>query len=353
MPPPVRNAFASFFGSLVESCALRQDQPSSTARPIRESWNSHQRICSISLTAPLPPPRLDRSASALWPPAAYAAAARSNSRSWDAAPASNGHHAPLVRRAISRKRTFCDRVAPLLKHQSRHSEQSQLARERTEIVNRFFHRVADVNQRIDFAGFAFGAHMFEHAADLRMPALAAYASHDFAEPCRIGIPLRRAAFAQSPEIDQLHVEPADRARLLEHFRLKLAGEIPGRLPAHGGIERECEPSTAAIGPRPKRFGFGEKSVDLATRGSLRGRMLVGLCRSLIFRIHEAIDRVFWSAAQLVACPALVGEQFRAVERLPPRPQPFRLRFGAALAALVDRQHQRIDQRPDFVARGKM
>ena len=43
-------------------------------------------------------------------------------------------------------------------------------------------------------------------------------------------------------------KPADSGRFAEHVGLQAAGLVPGRLPAHGGIEREDEPAARAGRP---------------------------------------------------------------------------------------------------------
>src|ERR1700759_3054131 len=83
--------------------------------------------------------------------------------------------------------------------------------------------------------------MLKTPLDLSMPALAADAAHQVAEPRRIRGPARRPTFGKAAEIDELHFEAADATCLREHVALELAGEVPGRLPAHGGVEREDQP----------------------------------------------------------------------------------------------------------------
>ena len=110
---------------------------------------------------------------------------------------------------------------------------------RAEIVDGFFHGVADEHQR------------------LHLLALRSRGGHAPA-PCRSGCgrrgsrsspsasasrsrrdTQREARHSRKPAvIDQLHVEPADRRRLAEHVGLQPAGRVPQRLAAHGGVERE-------------------------------------------------------------------------------------------------------------------
>ena len=56
---------------------------------------------------------------------------------------------------------------------------------------------------------------------------------------------RGAAFVEAAIIDQADVETAERRRLAKHVGLQRAGHVPGRLPAHGGVEREHQPASRA------------------------------------------------------------------------------------------------------------
>ena len=98
--------------------------------------------------------------------------------------------------------------------------------------------------------------MAERAADLRVAAAAVDARHQPGERLGLADPARGAAFAEPAEIQELHVEPADRGGGLEHLRLNAAGEVPHRLPAQRGVEREDEPATVRArrdgGPAPSR-----------------------------------------------------------------------------------------------------
>jgi hypothetical protein len=121
-----------------------------------------------------------------------------------------------------------------------------------------------------------------------MPADAGDASHQVAEPGAVRNPARGAALAQPAEIHELHVEPADRARFAEHLALQPAGGIPGRLPAHGGIERKDQPAALAGFDRGrKRAGTLQECIDLGTRRR-RGRLVVCPARDwclVAFRRH--------------------------------------------------------------------
>ena len=72
--------------------------------------------------------------------------------------------------------------------------------------------------------------------------------------------------------------PAAEVRGIEHLRLQLTGEIPGRLAAHRGVQREDQPAAAGARARGPRLGLGEKGGDLAPdpTGALRsGRFAAG------------------------------------------------------------------------------
>ncbi len=86
--------------------------------------------------------------------------------------------------------------------------------------------------------------MGEHLADLREAARAGDLAHEPRERIGVADPFRRLAFVEAAEIDELHVEPADRLDGLEHVGLKLERKVPGGLPAHGRIHGEDEPPVA-------------------------------------------------------------------------------------------------------------
>ena len=174
----------------------------------------------------------------------------------------------------------------LLKHEGRHAAQAQLASLRREIVDRLFHGVADVDQRCHLALVGFGARVAQHLSDLGMPAAAIDAPHQVAQPSAVRHPARGAALVQSTKVHKLHIEPADRRRLAEHLALQLASRVPGRLPAHCGIEREDQPPALSRFYRwSKRAGALDERIDLGTRRRRR-RRLAGAC---------------WSGCRIVGC----------------------------------------------------
>ena len=166
------------------------------------------------------------------------------------------------------------RVAAFLEHEYRHPEQAELARRRAQIVDRLLHGVADEHQRLHPLPGVFLAGMAQHLADLGVAAAAVDARHQFREPLACRNPARGAAFAQAAEINQLDIEPADAGRFAEHVGLQGAGRIPGRLPAHGGIERKDQPPALAIrGRGPERAHAFDERVNLRPRGDRRRGVL--------------------------------------------------------------------------------
>ena len=103
-------------------------------------------------------------------------------------------------------------------------------------------------------GIVFPPRMGEHFGDLSMAAAAIDALHQRAEPPGLGNPGRGAAFRKAAIIDELDVEPAGGSRFAKHIGLQPAGAVPGRLPAHGGIERENQPAAlTGLDRRAERF----------------------------------------------------------------------------------------------------
>ena len=112
--------------------------------------------------------------------------------------------------------------------------------------------------------------MRQHLADLGVAAAAVDAAHQRGELVARRHPAGGAALGEPAEIDQLDIEPADRRRLAEHVALQRAGGVPGRLPAHGGVEREDQPPAFAGGRRrAERAHFVEEGLDLGLGRSRR------------------------------------------------------------------------------------
>ena len=74
-------------------------------------------------------------------------------------------------------------------------------------------------------------------------------------------------------IDELDVEPAYLADGGEHLGLDLAGLVPARLAAGGGIEGEDQPAPRAHGPHGRHGGqLLQEGVDRARRRFLLGQL---------------------------------------------------------------------------------
>ena len=80
-----------------------------------------------------------------------------------------------------------------------------------------------------------------------------------------------AALVEAAIIDQADVETAERGRLAKHVGLQRAGHVPGRLPAHGRIEREDQPAPGARRMRRHRARLGDEGGDVLRGGRLRLR----------------------------------------------------------------------------------
>ena len=153
-------------------------------------------------------------------------------------------------------------------------KQPKFAGRGAQVVDLLLHGVADEHQRLHPLLAVFLARVAENLADLGVAAAAIDARHQRGEFLGTGDPARGAALAKPTEIDQLNIEPAGLGCLAEHIGLQGAGAIPGRLPAHGGVEREDQPPTLAAGrggaePAHALNEFG----DLGPRGGRRRRLL--------------------------------------------------------------------------------
>ena len=82
--------------------------------------------------------------------------------------------------------------------------------------------------------------MRQHLADLRVTAAAIDAAHEIGEPLAAGDEAGRPAFGEAAEIDELNVQTTMGGGGLEHLALQGDSQIPCRLAAHGGVEREDE-----------------------------------------------------------------------------------------------------------------
>jgi hypothetical protein len=69
---------------------------------------------------------------------------------------------------------------------------------------------------------------------------------------------------RTPIVDELKIETSDGNSLTEHFCLKMTSLVPGRLSAHGGVERENEAcSFARLDGRIQRFDLAKEGLHLS------------------------------------------------------------------------------------------
>ncbi len=125
--------------------------------------------------------------------------------------------------------------------------------------------------------------MGQHLFDLGEAALAGNTGHQPREVIWIAHPARGPALAGAAEIDELHVEAADRLHRLEHPGLEAERQIPGRLPAHGGVHGEHQPAVAGGRGRCQRLHPGDEGRDIGRRrghGRLRPIAAGSRCRRL-------------------------------------------------------------------------
>ncbi len=161
-----------------------------------------------------------------------------------------------------------------------------------KIVERLFHGVTDEHQGADFRFVVLAAGMRKHLADLGMAAAAIDPRHQRAEPRRLGDPRRGAAFGKTAIIDELDIEAADGGCFAEHVGLQTARGIPGRLPAHGGIEREDKAAAlAGHDSGAERVNAVQEGINLGTGGRSRSRRVIGAVfahRGTLAAFHHAI-----------------------------------------------------------------
>jgi hypothetical protein len=124
-----------------------------------------------------------------------------------------------------------------------------------------FHTVADVNNGVDLLLLAFPASMGEHFADLGIAPLTGNPRHKARERLWIVDPFARPGFAESAEVDELHVETPDLLHGAEHVGLETKRKVPGRLATHRRVHGENEPSVTRAA-RGDGFQAGKEGIDL-------------------------------------------------------------------------------------------
>ena len=153
-----------------------------------------------------------------------------------------------------------------LKHEDGDFQQAKFACPGAEIVDRLFHGVADKHHRAHGGRHRLAAGFGQHFSNLGVAALAIDLAHQLRQMRGVGNPSRRAAFVEATVVDEADIETADRGRLAEHVGLQRAGHVPGRLPAHGGVEREYQPAPCAGGMRRHRVCLRNECGDVVRRG---------------------------------------------------------------------------------------
>ena len=70
------------------------------------------------------------------------------------------------------KRLFGNRIGPLLKHEGGHAKKSQLAGRVAQVIELFFHRIADEHEGLHRLDLRFPFGVSDHLANLRVTAAA-------------------------------------------------------------------------------------------------------------------------------------------------------------------------------------
>ena len=265
------------------------------------------------------------------------------------------------------ERLLGDRVVALLKHEGRHAEQPELAGRGRQIVDRFFHRVADIDQRRHLALVALRARVAQHLADLRMAALASDARHQVAEAGAVRDPARGAAFVQAAEIDELHVEPADRSQprgtsrpaACRRYPRSAAGSWWRRARRSAGRAGRPRSAAQACG-RAERTRRSRRAGDVAA-GSLRvsrgrgGGLVAFVAIGLVAGIISRLRPIRWHPGVRRNGAVRAGSSHQVVgfERLVLRGDPFGARRRTPPPLLVDRQFQLLDQLAHLLPGGQM
>src|SRR4029078_4146129 len=199
------------------------------------------------------------------------------------------------------------RVTTLMEDEHGHLHQSQFAGKPGEPVDILLHAVAHIDQRVHFGALAFAPGMGKDFGDLRQAALAGDVAHQLGQRDGVRNPFRRLALVEPAEIDKLHIAPADSLDGVEHVGLKLESEVPGGLPAHGGVHGEDQPAAAGCGGGRGFYSF-EKRIDLRTGrltgGDLAARALgrrLGLRHLMAPPAPRVLLGYKWTLARLGQC----------------------------------------------------
>ena len=157
-----------------------------------------------------------------------------------------------------------------MKEEHGYAEQAKLAGVMAQVVDIFLHAIADEDQGVDRALLDFLEGVPEHPSDLGMAADAIDPRHAFQQGVGVRQPRRTLAFPEAAIEDKLHLEAAEGIGLLEHAALDMAGGVPRRRPAGGGVHGEDQPPAPARAPR--RGGHGdalEERIQFGAAAALR------------------------------------------------------------------------------------
>ena len=116
--------------------------------------------------------------------------------------------------ALGQPRDLTERPLPALsvpswKRNTGTLQQCQFARTPAQIIDVFFHAIANVNEGIDRPRCRFLVGMAQYLADLRIAAGAGNARHQAGQGVRVRHPFGGPAFPRTAEVDELHFEAAD------------------------------------------------------------------------------------------------------------------------------------------------
>ena len=169
-----------------------------------------------------------------------------------------------------------------MEQESRHPENAQLPGKVAQAVDAFFHAIADEDQCLDFflPGLLDG--LPQDFFDLCMAAAAGHAAH--ASKQRIGRaqPWARLELAIAAVVAKLDVQSAQCRGLAEHVALQLAGPVPGRLAAGGGVHSEDQAAALLPGlDRRQRTHLFDESVDRSLARFL-WKIFVNTCHESVF-----------------------------------------------------------------------
>ncbi len=183
------------------------------------------------------------------------------------------------------ERLFGDRVVALLEHEGRHAEQPELAGRCARSSIALLHGVADIDQRLHLARLESRAWHGQAPCGSACGRRGSRSAPSASPSRRRARPSARRGIRQPAEIDQLDVEPADRAPPRGTSRAcsrQAVSQVGCRLmvASSAKISRPRLPGSA-VGREP--LHLGQEGVDLRARGR-RCRRAAALGRSVVVAI---------------------------------------------------------------------